>query len=999
MPESQVKPDPDPLATKSYSVHLLVSTLILMLTLVWAIYDEVEIMRPYKEYQARFRGYYTGFLMQKVKPEQQAKEEVIRNTPEYQALDAQVSEADTAAANRVREIDIESSGVVARMTDARGAFQVLRSEMDAIRYLVEISHDDGEKNDLRADIEEIRKRVVTANLTKPDGSREVEELEMTFDQLEAEFLGMQAKRAELQTERIAVLETASAVRQERDALMSELLVGLSATQIDGLITKMRNFPIDIKQIHLRDIDLVDRCESCHVGIREPVTIARADLRYPVFQSHPRPELLKIHDPEAFGCSSCHNGNGRATRSVTKGHGRHKFWLYPMYEPSNVEAGCQQCHAKEVVTPGAETLNAGRALFLNKGCWGCHRFEGYDSESEELTVVQQTIGNLTATRAANAKELTESIRLADAGTDAAERARYDARADELGLTNTRIDAELHNLREEARNLGTEVKKFGPSLKEIKIKDRKEWIPVWLKNPHEFRPGTKMPAFRLLDDEVQKISAYLWQNALDGELEQHPRGNAESGKELLETRGCLGCHSIGEGSDRIGGTFSANLSRVGEKTSYNFLVRWIHDPAEVTPDPNVPDDMRPRPVMPSLRLSAQDTRDIATYLSAQKTDAVYGAADYMDDPELAAEGLILIRHYGCAGCHEISGLEAEGRIGTELSLEGSKPLERLDFALKTHVAEQEGWYSHKGFFEAKLNNPAVYDEGKEKAQLEKLRMPDFNLSETEINALTTFLLGAVDTTFPEQYRYEPEDARGDVQDGWWILTRHNCTGCHQVRPGNVSSFMTMPRYTDDPDWAEQFPPQLYTEGARVQPEWLRGFLKNPALSDTNVNRNGVRSYLHARMPTFYFSDRQISKITKFFMARDSQPIPYAPGPMEQLTSTELAIGRQLFTSDAAPCLKCHMSGIPSRDATATAPNFLIAAERLKPDWTFRWLLEPASIAPGTAMPSELFRNDNGRWVFNGEVPAAARNYENDQAQLLTRYMFQMDNAELRRLQALQ
>ena len=93
MPESQVKPDPDPLTTKSYSVHLLVSTLILMLTLVWAIYDEVEIMRPYKDYQARFRGYYTGFLMRNVKPQQQAKEEAIRNKPDYQALAAKVTDA------------------------------------------------------------------------------------------------------------------------------------------------------------------------------------------------------------------------------------------------------------------------------------------------------------------------------------------------------------------------------------------------------------------------------------------------------------------------------------------------------------------------------------------------------------------------------------------------------------------------------------------------------------------------------------------------------------------------------------------------------------------------------------------------------------------------------------------------------------------------------------------------------------------------------------------
>ena len=83
---------------------------------------------------------------------------------------------------------------------------------------------------------------------------------------------------------------------------------------------MDNFSIDIKQIHLADIDLVDRCESCHLGIREPVTISKTDLGEAVFASHPNPDLFKIHDPERFGCTSCHNGNGRATSSVAKAHG-------------------------------------------------------------------------------------------------------------------------------------------------------------------------------------------------------------------------------------------------------------------------------------------------------------------------------------------------------------------------------------------------------------------------------------------------------------------------------------------------------------------------------------------------------------------------------------------------------------------------------------------------------------------------------------------------------
>ena len=113
---------------------------------------------------------------------------------------------------------------------------------------------------------------------------------------------------------------------------------------------------------------------------------------------------------------------------------------------------------------------------------------------------------------------------------------------------------------------------------------------------------------------------------------------------------------------------------------------------------------------------------------------------------------MRFYGCAGCHEIAGLEEEQRIGTELTKEGSKPIERLDFALLGHKAEDEGWYTHKGFFEHKLENPAVYDQGKEKAKQDRLKMPNFNFSKPEIDAVTTFLEGSVDASVPARYFYD-------------------------------------------------------------------------------------------------------------------------------------------------------------------------------------------------------------------------------------------------------
>jgi cytochrome c551/c552 len=985
----------DPVLSQSLSVPLLVSTLILMLTLVWSLYDEIYSMRPWKDYQQRFATAYLGFL-ERLRPEQAVREDTIKQSAAYQELQQNYEQAQQAAQEKYQALTRQmTQGVLPRIDVVRTAFQVLKSEADALTYQLETAGSDSAKQSIQEDISEIKARVVELELPKDDGSGETEQVSMSYTELETEGARLRDLRADLQRQQVAVQSPVTASQQNREAYLQDQLYGLTPAQLDGVIARTRNFDIDIKQIHLADIDLVDRCESCHLGIREPVTISKTDLGEAVFASHPNPDLFQIHDPEQFGCTSCHNGNGRATRSITKAHGRHKFWLWPMYQPENVEAGCHQCHSREVVTEGAEVLNAGKELFLNKGCWGCHRFEGFDRESEELNAVRQQMKINRDEHIANEKERRRNLELGDAASENDVAQRFYGRGEALRLRNARLDAELSALQLEEQSVSREVKKFGPSLKEARVKLRKEWIPVWVSNPHEFRPGTKMPVFRLNEDEVRAISAYVWQSGIQGTLEQHPAGNAERGEELFETRGCMACHSMGEGDAKQGGEFAANLTRVGEKTSYNFLVRWIHNPRELTPDPAASaDEIRPTPIMPNLRLSFEEARDIASYLTARRTDTAYPAADFMDDPALAQEGMTLVRHYGCSGCHEIKGMENEGRIGTELTQEGSKPVERLDFALFTHEAENEGWYNHKGFFEHKLKDPAFFDEGKVREHLEQLRMPNFHLSDQEINSLTTFLLGAVQTQFPVTYRFEPEDSRADVQEGWWLVQRYNCNGCHQIRPGDVTSLMNVPRYKD-PEWVEQLPPQLYTEGARVQPEWLVDFLTNPALSETDIHRNGVRQYLQARMPTFYLSERQVGKLMRFFMARSSQPHPFIPEDIQPLTEQEQTLARVLFTGNAAPCLKCHMTGDPARDRTATAPNFLIASERLKADWTYRWLLEPAKIAPGTAMPSELFRQEGDRWVFNGNLPPMFNSYQGDHAQLLVRYMFLITPEEVRRL----
>ena len=138
-----------------------------------------------------------------------------------------------------------------------------------------------------------------------------------------------------------------------------------------------------------------------------------------------------------------------------------------------------------------------------------------------------------------------------------------------------------------------------------------------------------------------------------------------------------------------------------------------------------------------------------------------------------------------------------------------------------------------------------------------------------------------------------------------------------------------------------------------------------------------------------------LVRFFEAMAAQAQPYIQARLEPLSEEEKSLARQLFTHPAAPCLKCHATGDPAHDRTATAPNFLLARERLKPGWTERWLIDPANISPGTSMPSGLFRRQGEQWVFNGPVPPSFNGYTQDHTKLLVRYMFQLTPEEQRRV----
>ena len=1050
MPE----PEQDPIVSKSYALYYLIAMVLLIGTLFWALWDEAYGQRPYKRFQAEFQSRYLRFLGE-LKSRSAQSEKELKTNDEYQNIAKAAQAAEDQARPRLKQIQDRLKQLASEIGAVQDVFTDKRAYVTALVYGIETTSSTASRESKQKELGKYKSQQFKVQY--PGGKSE----KLNYDQLEAKYTALKDERGQLNGELAALLKPINEARAKRDTWLAEHMVELSPEQIVGLQDKMRKWDPTIRQINVGEANIVDRCESCHMGVREPVKLTAASMaekgKKPdpyalAFVGHPEKDLLAVHDPEKFGCTPCHQGNGRATTSVEKGHGNYEHWLWPLFRKANVEAGCQTCHAADMVLLSGDTgniLSEGKDLFRQRGCMGCHRYEGYDKEPEDLLAANQQIHQLETQQKENLRQAGLYMKQADQASDNTEANRLNQEAETLRITNSRIDGRIEQLDLQSRSLLRDMKKVGPNLKEIRAKLNRNWIPVWLKKPTDFRPTTKMPNFRLSDDQIKAISAYLWQSALKDPLPKNRPGNGAHGRELLETRGCLACHSVGEGDQTQGGTFAANLSRVGEKANYDYLVRWVHNPRQRTRPycPYEKKDIGPEDyakkglpyvfdldhttcpndghelqvqqmtVMPSLRLSPEDAADVATYLVSLKKQerSAYPDAAFMEDPKLKAEGKKWISHFGCAGCHEISGFEDEGRIGTELTSEGSKPIERLDFALLTHTAESGGkepiadtaiqarlpegpakarWYNHKGFFEHKLAKPDVFDQGKIKSETEKLRMPDPHLTSDQIRALTTFLLGSQETSLPVTYMYRPEDSRRDIQEGWWIVKKYNCMGCHQLIPGQATSLMQMARY-QDPDWKEQLPPKLLTEGARVDPEWLLRFLSNPAMSTIDTNRNGVRPYLKAHMPTFFFSDNELRKLVRFFQAASQQPVPYVPPKVPTLTAKEADMARSLFTSAAAPCLKCHATGDPQHDKTATAPNFLLAKDRLKPGWTERWIIDPQSISPGTSMPSALFKKQGTQWVFSGPIPASLQGYDQDHTKLLVRYIFQLTPEEQRRV----
>lgn len=1056
----------DPIQTRSMSVPIFIASAALVGSMILALYDEFVWRRPYKDYQEAFVVVYANFLEHGLLPRQKERLKAIEELPEYVELAKAIQAEEAKVAEVNARVDKDLVPVITNIDRIADTVKVARAKYQALNYLFEkgrhIDLKEVEENggkmpgtDALTPAQEKVKKDMDEVLAGPyvvtvlDASGNDVQLSLNYDQLNAKMAEFRDQKAAGENAKGAALKLLKELQARQTKIVETNLVGPHPDSVKKLMAASDDRKIgaskepmglrigalpngQVLQINIDTLNWVDRCESCHVGTREPIEMTKEDLaaieennitaeKAVVFSSHPSKALLDVHDPERFGCSMCHGGNGRSVSKVELAHGLNKHWTAPLHPPENYEAGCVQCHREDLVLKSrgveAKTLNEGKWLFYWKGCWGCHKYEGFDREPDHITVLEKE-------RAAMAKDREKMLR---------DREGEEMKAKDKAMIDQKVatlDTKMGEINREITSLHASTAKVGPSLRDIRHKVKRDWLPGWIENPKVFKPSTKMPVFRYEPGDVSKIAAYLWQNYDEKAPQKHQPGDITKGQWQFEQRGCLACHQVQRDGKMFGDGFATELTRIGDKAEFDAVVDWILNPTNG--------------VMPNLRLTVEEARDLTTYLFSLGTKAPYPAAPELEDPKLAAEGAAIIRHFGCAGCHEIKGMETESRIGTELTYEGSKPKERLDFGRLEHDFKKEKRYTHKDFFETKLTDPARFGLGKNyKDPREKLKMPNFHLAPHEVNSLTTFLMGSTEhelptiekNTFEEAFAYNPDEQGQAIREGWWVVKKYNCVGCHQFETGDQPHLWTMPMYVGkSPDGKGDLevrrPPSLVGQGFRTDPIWLAKFLRNPALTNDAAvaHRNGVRTYLDVRMPTFRLSDLEIQKIVRFFGALSAQPAQYQKEDLAPLSAQENTIARALVKS--IRCINCHAIGEPKWDAEkANAPRLTIMGERMNPPWTRRWIQNPKLLMPGTVMPQNFseqwevqFKNGTvyrgigyeesgtegkikqagaaeptkfnladlkapakktGHWIAN-DVPPEALGYEGDHIDLITRYL---------------
>ncbi len=561
----------------------------------------------------------------------------------------------------------------------------------------------------------------------------------------------------------------------------------------------------LRQVWLPDLGRVDRCATCHLGIDDP---AFASAPAP-FRAHPG-TWLATHPVERFGCTVCHDGQGEATDYEQAAHRPLPHFGRALRPLETIEANCGTCH-RSLDPPGAPRLAEGRRLIVESGCVSCHEIPGFEGMSFRGPALD-SLGYkvrpgwlpewLRDPRSYLPSSRMGNFRLSDgeiAGLEAlllSQKARVPL--DSSGVDWRRADAangralfgELRCVSCHAVNGrgGT----MGPELTRIGDKVRRDWLFSFLKDPHREQPDTTMLEYRLSDDQLRDLAAFLLEEyrTTGGEAEtapasyEDPRAVAE-GRAAFVRHGCYGCHhlpGVAE-SGKIGPSLAGVADRDPDQLPYGRnVVRHTTD-NYLFLKLLLPDALGTPSLMPTLGFTPAQAGTITMALaSLRKADLPASRVIKPAPPSpYRPQGRFgaLVNRYRCLSCHRIGG------SGGDLS---TVPLDRIGSQLR------------RDYLDAYLLNP-----GAVRVSVEA-RMPVFHMRPEEASAIADY--AAATFLDDDLDRYDVSFTAAEARRGEQLYRQLGCIGCHQLnmQGGYVG-------------------PDLSNTGKRLRPGWTAAWLMAP------------------------------------------------------------------------------------------------------------------------------------------------------------------------------
>jgi mono/diheme cytochrome c family protein len=601
--------------------------------------------------------------------------------------------------------------------------------------------------------------------------------------------------------------------------------------ITDLPQRVKPAEIGIRQIWVQKFDKVDRCVTCHLGLKEPA-LKNAPQPY---RTHPQ----IYHDIEEFGCTTCHEGQGSATE-YKESIGKVKFWDRPILPREYMEASCAKCH-KESDVPLAPVLNLGRKLIRESNCVGCHKIGGYEkqwiprldgigskvSRAWLVNWLKNPAGYFPKTRMPNfVLSDDDAGTLADfllsfkqppvdgtleplppklaSGTEA-----ETGKLIELGSTRFREARciSCHSVNGKGGYVATDLGK-------VASKVSAEWLYNYIKNPRRLQPDVLMPRYRFSEQELEGVVAYIRSEFVDYDMEQPPAhmsdpGFYEKGREIFKKYSCGGCHELG-GMNRAE-EMAPELTAIGSKKLYE-IEFGKSDIEQTLPSYIRTKLLQPRVFsesmkMPKFNFSQQGAEAIAVALLGNTADKIPDEfivhpaprGNFSPQGEFGA----LVSDLACFGCHVMNG---RGRmVATDLSIEASQA--------------QRKWI--EGYFKIPYSLRPVLTE----------RMPNLFLPDSEIKTIldymeTTFIADSLDHPVPT-------DPATVAMGRGLYFERYGCQSCHQIdaKGGYVG-------------------PPLDKVGTRLKAGWVYHWLRNPqGLKPGTIEPNNLLSNQEAEAITAY------------------------------------------------------------------------------------------------------------------------------------------------------